>query len=243
VQHFDTPAWKAGAVNKTSGKEQDMDAKGSNGHRVPAAGAQREAVLLESLSQRVLWRGDIGFWRTLFLGPACASIRFEAQQLTLLAGDAPLAGIHRAELERLATRVGGELQIPRRADMVLSFDSAVAALEAAVVLQRLSEGRRVRIAVNTVLCMVACFEVDGRAHRVVVGTEIDEAEEALAHAAAGTILVSGETHELLGADFADSVRDGVVTTEMDEQGVTQACITLAPHRSAAMSTFAGLGLV
>jgi hypothetical protein len=72
---------------------------------------------------------------------------------------------------------------------------------------------------------------------------MEEAEEAVARAAAGTILVSAETHEQMGGDFADSVRDGVVTTEMDEQGVTQACITLAPHRSAAMSTFAGLGRV
>jgi hypothetical protein len=225
------------------GKEQDMNGTGSNGRPVAGVGAQREAMLLESLSQRVLWRGDIAFWRKLFLGAACATIRFEARQLTLLAGDAPLAGIHLGELERLATRVGGDLQIPERADMVLSFASPLDALEAAVVLQRLSEGRRVRIAVNTVVCMVACFELDGREWRIVVGSEVEEAEDALAHAAAGTILVSAETHELLGGDFADSVRDAVVTTEMDEQGVTQACITLAPHRSAALSTFAGLGLV
>lgn len=218
-----------------------MQGTESNAHRAGNAGAQREAMLLESLSQRVLWRGDIAFWRRLFLGAACATIRFEARQLTLLAGDAPLAGIHRGELERLAIRVGGEVQIASRADMVLSFSEPDIALEAAVTLQRLSEGRRVRIAVSTVLCMVACFEVDGREHRVVVGPEMEEAEEALARAAAGTILVSAETHEQLGGDFADSVRDGVVTTEMDEQGVTQACITLAPHRSAAMSTFAGLG--
>ena len=218
-----------------------MDKVETKGCKGGTAGTQRDAMLLESLSQRVLWRGDIGFWRKLFLGPACASIRFEARQLTLLAGDAPLAGIHRGELERLAQRVGGDVQIASRADLVLSFPEPDTALEAAVMLQHLSEARRIRIAVSTVLCMVAYFEVEGQAHRVVVGPEMDEAEEALERAAAGTILVSGETHELMGGDFADSVRDGVVTTEMDEQGVTQACITLAPHRSAAMSTFAGLG--
>lgn len=218
-----------------------MDMSEVNQQRPGAVGAQRDAMLLESLSQRVLWRGDIGFWRKLFLGAACATIRFEARQLTLLAGDVPLADIHRGELERLATRLGGEVQIASRADMVLSFADAETALEAAVTLQRLAEGRRVRIAVTTVLCMVACFDVDGRGHRLVVGPEMDEAEHALARAAVGTILVSAETHELLGGDFADSVNDAVVTTEMDEQGVTQACITLAPHRSAAMSTFAGLG--
>ena len=218
-----------------------MDTTGSIKQQAPAAGAQREASLLEDLSQRVLWRGDIAFWRKLFLGAACATIRFEARHLTLLAGDAPLAGIHRGELEKLATRVGGEVQIPRRADVVLSFDEPETAQEAAVVLQRLSEGRRVRTAVTTVLCMVACFELEGRGYRIVVGPELEEAEEAVLRAAQGTILVSAETHEQVGGDFADSVRDGVVTTEMDEQGVTQACITLAPHRSAAMSTFAGLG--
>jgi hypothetical protein len=225
------------------GKEQDMDSMGSDTQRAIGAGAQREAVLLEALSQRVLWRGDIAFWRKLFLGEACATIRFEASQLTLLAGDAPLAGIHRGELERLATQVGGEVQIPRRADLLLSFSEPETALEAAVVLQRLSEGRRVRTAVSTVLCMVACFEVDGRDYRIVVGPELEEAEDSVLRTALGTILVSAETHEQVGGDFADSVRDGVVTTEMDEQGVTQACITLAPHRSAAMSTFAGLGRV
>lgn len=218
-----------------------MDRTGENGGRVETTGAQRDAMLMESLSQRVLWRGDIGLWRRLFLGAACATIRFEARQLTLLAGDAPLADIHRGELERLAACLGGEVQIASRADLLLSFAGAETALEAAVTLQRLSEGRRVRIAVSTVLCMVACFELDGRGHRLVVGPELEEAEQALARAAAGTILVSAETHELLGGDFADSVNDAVVTTEMDEQGVTQACITLAPHRCAAMSTFAGLG--
>src|SRR5690349_12813215 len=144
---------------------------GMNKARAAAAGAQREAVLLEALSQRVLWRGDIAFWRELFLGAACATIRFEARQLTLLAGDAPLAGIQRGELERLAARVGGEVQIPDRADVLLSFSRPETALEAAVMLQRLSEGRRVRTAVSTVLCMVACFELHGREWRIVVGPE------------------------------------------------------------------------
>ena len=96
-----------------------MSEIGSNG-----MGTQRDAVLLEKLSQRVLWRGDVAFWRKLFLGAACASIRFEARRLTLVAGDTPLAGIHRGELERLAARVGGDLQIPERADLVLSFSEA-----------------------------------------------------------------------------------------------------------------------
>ena len=218
----------------------ERDMTGSIG-RMPDASGRRDAMLLESLSQQVLWRGDIGFWRELFLGDACATIRFEARQLTLLACDAPLAGIDRGELERLATCLGGEVQIATRADLVLSFASADTALEAAVVLQRLSEGHLVRTAVSTDLCMVACFELGGREHRMVVGPEIAEAETALARTAAGTILVSAETHELLGSDFAQSVSNAVITTEMDEQGVTQACITLAPHRSAAMSTFAGLG--
>ena len=215
-----------------------MDRFGSNG-----VGAQRDAVLLEMLSQRVLWRGDVAFWRRLFLGPACAGIRFEARRLTLVAGDAPLAGIHHGELEHLAARVKGEVQIAARADFALSFDDAATALDAALMLQRLSEGRRVRMAVSTVVCMVALFELDGREYRVVVGPEMDEAEDALRRASPGTIVVSAETHDELGGDFADSVRDGVVTTEMDDQGVTQASITLAPHRSAALSTFAGLGLV
>jgi hypothetical protein len=223
--------------------KQDIDSIGQQAQPATGTGSKREAALLEELSQRVLWRGDVAFWRRLFLGPACATIRFEARQLTLLAGDAPLAGIHRGELERLATRVGGEVQIARRADLVLSFDEPDTALEAAVMLQRLSEGRRVRTAITTVLCMVACFEVDGREYRVVIGPEMDEAEDAVLRAASGTILVSAETHDQMGGEFSDSVRDGVVTTEMDEQGVTQACITLAPHRSAALSTFAGLGLV
>jgi hypothetical protein len=237
MEHFETLALGHGSQRQTLGKEQDMDTNGSN------TGTQRDAVLLEALSQRVLWRGDIAFWRRLFLGSACASIRFEARRLTLLASDAPLAGIHRGEIERLAACVGGELQIPGRADILLSFGAADAALEAAMTLQRLSEGRRVRMAVSTVVCMVAHFAVDGRAYRLVVGPELEEAEQALERAAPGAILVSAETHDELGGDFADSVRDGVVTTEMDEQGVTQASITLAPHRSAAMSTFAGLGLV
>jgi hypothetical protein len=202
----------------------------------------RRAQLLEALSQRVLRHCDVAMWRQLFLGPAYGTIRFETAQLTMVAADDPLDAFSREEAALLAARLGGNPEPSARVDLVLSFRNPAAALGAAMLLQRLSPHRRVRTAISTHACTVACYEVDGTPRRMVMGAEMEHAEAALAGAVPGTVLITADTYALIGDRLAEYVPDGLVATELEDDRVRQASITLAPHASAAMSTFAGLGL-
>lgn len=201
------------------------------------------AQLLEALSQRILRHCDVEVWRKVFLGPAYASIRFEAVQLTMVAADAPMDSFSGEEAHLLAARLGGNPELSSRVDFVLSFRNAAAALGASLLLQRLAPRRRVRTALSTQLCTVARYELDGAQRRLVVGSEMQHAEEALSRAVPGTILISAETYALVGDRLAEYVPDGLLATELEGDRVREASITLAPHASAAQSTFAGLGLV
>lgn len=203
-------------------------------------GARTE--MLEAFSGHMLRHADVAAWRRVFLGPAYGSIRFETAQLTLLGADAPLPGISEDERQQLADRLGGQLQPARDVDLLLAFDDAAGALRAALMLQRLAAGPRVRTVLASVACTVARFDAERVDQRVVFGPELEQAQAALAQAARGTIVLGAATYALLGDGVGELVQDGVLTTELDEHTVTRACITLAPHASAAMSTFAGLGL-
>jgi hypothetical protein len=199
--------------------------------------------MVEALSHRLLRHGGAELWRQVFLGPAFGTLRFEVAQLTLVATDAPISGIKADEAAMLAARLGADVQPSVTADLVLSFVQPVDALRAAMVLQRLSDGRKVRTSVSTSSCTVASFDLGDDPRRVVVGPEIERAEQGVVHAAPGTIVISAETYALLGDCMSEQVQDGLVITEGDEETVTRASITLAPPASAALSTFAGIGLL
>lgn len=200
------------------------------------------ALLLDALSQRMLRHSPVEEWRAVFLGAAYRSIRFETAELTLLASDAPFAAFSADEAAMLGARLGGRVEPSTGADLLLSFREASAALRAAMMLQRLSTGRKVRTALNTFVCTLACYEFDGIGRRLMVGAEIERGESALEHVVPGTVIVSGETYALLGEGIGDHAPDGLVATELEDETVRQASITLAPHASEAMSTFAGLGM-
>lgn len=200
-----------------------------------------QALMLEALSQRVLRHCDVEVWRELFLGAAYATIRFEVAQRTVVATDAPLDSFSREEAALLATHLGGDVEPSAAVDLVLSFPQPVAALRAAMVLQRLSAGRRVRTSLSTALCTIACYETESGSRRLMVGPELARAEKAVAQAVPGTIVLTAETYALLGDRINEHVPDGLLATELEDETVQQASITLAPHASAPMSTFAGLG--
>lgn len=170
------------------------------------------------------------------------AVRFEVVQLTLVAADSPMESFSGEEANLLAARLGGNPEPSARVDLVLSFRNAAAALGAALLLQRLSPRRKVRSALSTHLCTVACYEVDGVQRRLAVGPEMELAEAALPRAVPGTVLISAETYGLIGDRLAEYVPDGLLATELEDDRVREASITLAPHASAPQSTFAGLGL-
>lgn len=222
-----------------------MEATGNRTLRAAAATTMDadRAQLLEALSQRMLRQRDVEAWRKLFLGPAYGSIRFESMQLTMVAADAPMDSFSGEEADMLAARLRGNPEPSSRVDLVLSFRNAAAALGAALLLQRLDPRRKVRTALSTQSCTVACYEVDGAQRRMALGPELEQAEAALSRTVPGTILISAETYALIGDRLADYVPDGLLATELEDDRVREASITLAPHASAPQSTFAGLGLV
>ena len=199
-------------------------------------------AMLDALSDRLLHHGSVQAWRSVFLGGLSGDVRFDSTQLTLVAADAPMEGFDREEREMLAHRLDGALQPSRAAGLLLAFAEAASALNAAMVLQRLSSNRKVRVVLSTVACNVAWFRgEDGMEQCVALGTGVEETEQALAQVPRGTVFLSGSTCAQIG-ELDGQVRDAVVTTEMEEDTITGASITLAPQSSAFMSTFAGLGM-
>jgi hypothetical protein len=199
-------------------------------------------LLMEALSERLLQHPDMAVWRGIFLEGGRDIVPFETERCTVLVTDSPLPEMSREESAVLARRLGAEQQPSNCSDLVLAFSTARAALRAALVVQRLAEGRSVRTALTTVLAPSATLEIDGWPRRILVGPQMERAEAALVHAVTGTILVCGVTYGRLGDSIAEHVRDGLVVIEMEEdETVTQASITLPPHASAPTSTFAGLG--
>ena len=195
-----------------------------------------------ALSQRMLRHCGVSAWREAFLGAASATMRFEARQYTLLAADAPLASFSEEEARLLAEHLGAQLQPSANVDLVLAFVQPAAALHAAMVLQRLATGQRVRCALTTAMYTEACYETQDGTRRLVVGSDLDAAEGALRESVPGTIVLCAQSYALLAEQIADHAPDGLLATELEDEQVRQASITLAPPASAALSTFAGLGL-
>jgi hypothetical protein len=220
-----------------STEEEAMHQTNVSGSSTIASHPMRDA-----LSQRMLRHCGVTAWREAFLGAANATLRFEARQYTLLASDAPLAAFSEEEARLLAEHLGGRVQPSEKVDLVLAFAQPAAALHAAMVLQRLATGQRVRSALTTGMCTEAEYETQEGTRRLVVGTGIEAAEASLPQAVPGTIVLCAQSYALLADQISDHAPDGMLATELDDETVRQASITLAPPASAALSTFAGLGL-
>jgi hypothetical protein len=195
--------------------------------------------LHEALSERLIRNGALETWRDLFLGSAYQTIRFETGSRTVLASDDPLEDDLDPEL--LANRLGATTQPSGVAGQLLAFPQALAAVRAAIVMQRLAPTRRLRTAISTFECSIARFELGGRTHEVLLGAPIEQAEASLDQVAAGTISICPATYALLGDRIGEQAPEAMIATESADDTVTQAFITLPPQ-GAALSTFAGLGL-
>ncbi len=199
-----------------------------------------DSPMREVLSQRILRHVGVPAWREAFLGAAASTLRFQARHYTLLVSDAPLASFSEEEARLLAEHLGANLQPSSAAELVLAFDKPAAALHGALVLQRL--GQRVRSALTTAMCTEACYEAADGAKRLVVGNAIELAEAALAQAVPGTVVLCAQSYALLAEQIAEHAPDALLATELEDETVRQASLTLAPSASADLSTFAGLGL-
>lgn len=202
--------------------------------------SRSHADLLDALSDRLLRHGAPETWRKVFLGTACGAIRFEHQVLTLLWTDTP-ADFSAGELVVLAARFDGRSERLDGNAVMFSFEEPLHALRAAMVLQKLATTQRIRCSLSTEACHIARFEVDGQERCVVLPPDLEQTRSEGTRAAPGAIAISPETYAALEAHIGE-LRDGLLATEMEDETVTGASITLAPAHADALSTFAGLGL-
>ena len=202
--------------------------------------ASEHASLLEVLSERLLSDFTQELWRKVFLGPGYERIRFEREAVTFLCTDTLDFDWTPAEIETLAARYDGRME---RCDhrVVLVFPRPRSALQMALLLQQ-TTSCSLRMALLTADSTCAVFESDGRPRHLAIGTEVRQACTTADRSQPGSIHISAETYRCLGPSNEWQPRAALIATELQGDEVTSAAITLPPSRSAALSTFAGLGL-
>lgn len=194
--------------------------------------------LLECLSETLLRLPSNVLWRKIFLEAGQDTVRFDVQHLTILRADAPDARWTELESERFANRYAGSHQPGQDGQCVLSFPDARCAVRAAVAWQRLSGSAPIRVSVSTHRCSTATVAVDAHQRSFILS---GLPQVPVAAGAAGSISLCPGTYALVRRHIHDEIALGIVATELDDDAVTRATITLAPHPAAAASTFAGLG--
>lgn len=125
----------------------------------------------------------------------------------------------------------------------LAFADAREALLVALHLQQ-TASRPLRCALVTLECTVASSGAAGAPPlQMTLGGERQVCEARARRVPPGTIGLCARTWEQVEPDIDAYTRTALVATEMVDDVVTAAEITLPPPRQAALSTFAGLGLV
>jgi len=187
---------------------------------------EERALLLESLSDKVLHQLPAAVWKGLFLGWDAESIRFGQRHLTLVHADlgadpANCAGaidrFHQA-LHRIGSHHGGRLDPYQEAAALVTFETPGAAVRMAMELQRAAGDVPLRIGVVSGVCTLAYFRAQGRLWCTPLGRQVERAAAAAATAIPGGIVISPETYaakqeelrlhtDVDAPDFADSELD------------------------------------
>lgn len=199
-------------------------------------------AMLEQLSDWLLHGRDQIMWRELFIAQNHGGIAFGRQTATLLCADCPATWTPE-DVEAHCVTAGGHSQPSRPGDLLSFFDTPVAALQVALELQRTHRTHPLRLSMAT-----ACFtyaEVHGTSgvSRIYFGSSVARQERSILSCVPGTLLLCAESYRALHQVLPAKVPDGVIATELIDDVVTLASVTLPPPRSAHLSTFAGLGLV
>lgn len=212
-----------------------------------AADDSSRASLLEALHAHLQRHLPLPVWQALAAAPD--AIRLEQRLLTVLHAESPLVGAtgeHDAFQEELAWLAEchlGELEPSAPCTAVVSFQQPRSALRMALGLQRMAADFRLRIGLASGVCTVALFQAEGRDCAVALGAPLQQAAEVARAASAGSILVAPDAYHHLKDVIEGEVAGCVLMEEFYDSGLAQATITPAPRRSAALSSFAGLGLV
>jgi hypothetical protein len=210
---------------------------------VPSAVAPADrAAWLDALSEELLNQLPVEAWRKLFLGPEFEHIRFVKDTVTLVCCEMPAPEWTEIDLRTLVGRFGGNLE-QCGTWVMMSFARPRAALEVALLVQRTCT-RRLRSALFTTPAVSAAFQIEGERRHLTLGEPPRTARANAENSPPGSIHVCAASWRALGPAALDRhTHKALVTTEYQGDEVISATITLPPPPRAALSTFAGLGLV
>jgi hypothetical protein len=208
------------------------------------AAATATPFAMDALSQHLLERKELTLWRRVFLASEDRRIDFEEDTVYLVCTDAPRHRWNPSELAAFAQRFGGWHEPLGELDALLAFTDAGGAMRAALLLQQIGADCSIRAAMTTARCSIACIEADGETRRVAVLPPVaTRPEDTLRRVPPSTLVICSDCYQALEPLLAEEARDVLVTTEYDPGEQPEASITLLPHATCAMSTFAGLGAV
>lgn len=200
---------------------------------------------IEFVTERMRLKLPGSQWPGAALPEMQASFQCRPETLTLLCAEqaaafAEPAG-HAAVVEAQVRQLAGWLDDCSTATWLAAFAEPGAALDVAMDLQR---GSRTgyRVALATASCLVARFQIAGRSWCTVVGSEVLRVEGLARRGPAGTVQLCPVTFARLETHLNSRHFGGLVAAEYIDETVLEASITIPPHASAALSTFAGLGL-
>lgn len=207
---------------------------------------EERMMLQDEFSEQVRRCFPVGVWRSLFLDRT-GYAEFGSAVRCLLCieiptqGPLPRDGLVRA-LRRLAPPHGGVVDPCLDEFALVSFADPQSALKLAVGLQRLAPRARLRLGIATGRCQMVLGSAHGTDFLILLGKERARAEELTKRAAPATVQLAPEAYEQLQEEIGQGLGGCLVVAEFSEDVLTEVSLTLPPHQSADMSTFAGLGL-
>jgi CheY-like chemotaxis protein len=209
--------------------------------------ARRVEALAEKLSRHL---APVS-WQRLFHGDGAGTIRFEEHQLSILYAEAPGADLEdernrdslAAELEWLATRHNGLVDLFEDAAGVVFFSDPGACVRMAMDLQRSARDLHLRMGVHTGICDIGTFRSDAEWRCTLLGHETRLAAKVAATAAIGSISISPETYALVKDVIHTDTAGCLLMEEFHDSDLAQVSLTPAPVKGSehGLSTFAGLG--
>jgi hypothetical protein len=205
-----------------------------------------QALLLESLSNRILRNLKISDWREVLANASQAPVQVRSVQGSVVCVQCPAWGSYptlKADIALLARAKGGHVDPCPGTDALVLLRDANDALSLAMELRELAAGVRFHVGIATGQFELATIQCSGQTLHIVVGALADQAALACELAPAGTFRMSPSTFERLD-DQASSLASCMLQTEFEGEDVCAISVTPPPLKGGEqLSTFAGLGLM
>jgi hypothetical protein len=198
--------------------------------------------MLEELSDSLLRWGLSDTWRSIFAGDNSGCVEFRQRSFTVLCSELPDDSSGEAMLRVIARRYAAAIELRGELPLAMAFEQPGIALSAAIALQRLTQGKRLRTGIRIWTFDAALIMVERQPLMLLLGDIVGKAERVAQMSSPGTIHIAPETYRILGAELATAASSAMVMTEIYDDEVSSATLILPPAVASEPSTFAGLGL-